>query len=98
MWLLNFQTPTESEINCIYTHVQKTYRNKVIDRAWDGTIYVEKRFDQVRQHHSDSGVEILQQSMKIVLVPGDVLIVYIFTARISVFRGDSLSRSHFFTQ
>ena len=41
--------------------------------------------DQVRQHHSVSNVEILQQSMKFVLVPGDVLDVYIFNARISVF-------------
>ena len=40
--------------------------------------------DQVRQHHSGSNVEIIQQSMKIVLVQGDVLDVNICNARISV--------------
>ena len=39
--------------------------------------------DQVRQHHSDSDIEILQQSLKIMLVPGDVLDVCIFNARFS---------------
>ena len=46
---------------------------------------------QVRQHHSVSNVDILQQSMKIVLVPGDVLDVYIFNTRISV-----LTKIYFF--
>ena len=40
--------------------------------------------DQVRKHHLVSNIQILQQSMKIVLVLGDVLYVYMFNARISV--------------
>ena len=74
MRLIQLKTPTESEINGIYTYVLETYLNKLLSELGMTLFMLRSIVDQVRQHHSVSNVEILQQSIKVVLAPDDVFI------------------------